>query len=140
TVQAQQHGRQLSGAGNVPEVVTGELVVGELLLPATFPEEIQGHVHGRLLRPFHEAGERFVEPEQDVGRLHLAAFAVRRLDLQRRVVVGQDDTYPETAFFFVQNVHAGPARSARKTMSEYSAIWAAVEGSISGAAEVSAAL
>ena len=46
------------------------------------------------------------EAQQHVGRLHLAALAVRRLDLQRGAVVGEDGADLEGAFLFVEDVHA----------------------------------
>ena len=122
------------------EIVTRELVVGKLLLLATFPEEVQIDIRSRFLCALHKAGERLVEPKKDVGCLHLAAFAVRRLHLQRSVVVGEDRADPEIAFLFVEDVHARQPRSASETTAEDSEIWTAVECSISRPAEVSAAL
>src|SRR6185295_16270117 len=75
---------------------------------AALPQKIGVDVRGNALRRVRKCIQpRLIEPQQHRRRLDLAALAVRRFDLQRRVVVGENDTDFEITFFFVENVHAG---------------------------------
>ena len=89
------------------EVFAGQRLERELLLPAALPQEIRVHRLGELVRLVHEVGEAgAVEAEQHGGGLYLGALAVRRLDLQRGIVVGEHGADLEAAFLFVKDVLA----------------------------------
>ena len=69
------------------------------------------------LRLGHERREpAALETDEHVGGLHLGALAVRRLDLQRGVVVGEHGADLEVAFLFVENVHCETRRAGTEGM------------------------
>ena len=110
-VQLEEDARRLDRCRRVAVVLGGEVGESELRLAARLPQEIDVDLRRRVLGPLEEVGDpRLAEPQQDVGALHLAALAVRRLDLQRSVVLREHGADLEGAVVLVQDVH-GRARS-----------------------------
>ena len=99
----EQRGR-LDRLRRAPVVLARQPLEAEFLLPAALPEKIRVDVRGEPAGVLHEAREAAaVEAEQHRGSLHLRALAVRRLDLQRSVVVGQDGADLEAALLLVED-------------------------------------
>ena len=107
-MQLERHPGRLERGGRVPEILARQRVVREFLAAAALPQKIDVDPAGNALRFRHETRERRrLESQQHRGRLHLGALAMRRLDLERGVVVGEDGADLEVTLFFIENVHRG---------------------------------
>ena len=99
------------------KVFAAERFEREFIRAATLPHEIDINLGGGALRGVHESSQRGLIKTQHHGtRLDLGTLAVRRLDLQRAVVVGQDGADLEAPVLFVKYIHMGngACRSLRK--------------------------
>jgi hypothetical protein len=87
-------------------VLPGQIREAELGLAADLPEEIGVDFLGQRTGAIEEGVETGVlEAQEDVRRLDLGPLAVRRLDVERGVVLGEHGADFEGAGLFVQDVH-----------------------------------
>ena len=109
-MQFHQDAGRLDGRRHASAILARQRFEAELLFPAAFPEEI-GVYPGRhrLCVGQQIRGTRLREAQQYSACLDLAAPAVRRLDLQRGVVIGEHRPDLEGAAFLVEYVRRGHA-------------------------------
>jgi len=89
-----------------------EVGEAELVVRRHFPEEIRVELLRELVRLGVQCRRRRLgEAQQDRRRLDLQALAGRGLDLQRRVVVGEDRAGLELAVVLEKDVHGIPLRA-----------------------------
>ena len=99
----------------VAEVFAAQLVEIEFVAAAAFPHEIDIDRVGAFLRRVHEGRQRgLVEAQQYRRSLDLGTLAVRRFNLQRAVVVGENGADLEAAVLFVKYIHGETASRRRE--------------------------
>ena len=107
-MQAQQQAGRLQRTRYMAEVFAAERFEREFIRAATLPHEIDINLGGGALRGVHERSQRGLIKTQHHGtRLDLGTLAVRRLDLQRAIVVGQDGADLKATVLFVKYIHMG---------------------------------
>ncbi len=121
-VQQQRDGRGLRGRRLAAVVLARELVEAELAVAARVPQERGVEFRRELLRLGQRvAGAGRGEAQQHVAGLDLQPLAGHRLDLQRRIVVGENGAGLQLAVVLEQDIHdnldlrggrgrSGPAR------------------------------
>ena len=121
-VQQQRDGRGLRGRRLAAVVLARELVEAELGVAARVPQERRVEFRRELLRLGQRvAGAGRGEAQQHVAGLDLQPLAGHRLDLQRRIVVGENGAGLQLAVVLEQDIHdnldlrggrgrSGPAR------------------------------
>ena len=116
-VEQERHGGGFVRRGRAAEVLAREVLEAELLAAAHLPQELRIERLGELLRIGDEAREPLaVEPQEDGGRLHLGALAVRGLDLERGAGVGEDGADAKVAVFLEQDLFQDLAHSTMSGM------------------------
>ena len=100
------NGGGFGGHRRMAVIVARELGESELVVRTDFPQEIRIELPGKVLRIGEKRRRRGIRvAQQDRGRLDLQALAGRGLDLQRRVVVGENRPGLELALVLEKDVH-----------------------------------
>ncbi|MCX7187657.1 MAG: hypothetical protein NTW24_00845 [Proteobacteria bacterium] len=105
-MQADQGACRLGGTGRVAEVLGAQFGEVKVVRRTAFPQEGHVNVCCDRLRLGHELGQPGLgKAQQHVGRLDLAALALRAFRLQRGDAVGEYRADLESAVVFVKDVH-----------------------------------
>jgi len=100
-MQGQQERRGLDRRGDVAEVIIGKIRKRKFAVTQTLPEKVMLDAPGQRFGLLEQGRRRrFAVAQQDARRLDLAALARGCLDLQRRVVVGNNGGRSESPVFF----------------------------------------
>ena len=114
-MQPQQQAGRLQRVWRVAEILATEFFKIEFVGPATLPHEVDINIVSAFLCSIHKGRQRgLVEAQQHGRRLDLGTLAMRRLDLQRAVVVGEDGADLEAAVLFVKYIHGDTASRRRE--------------------------
>ena len=89
------------------EVVVGKITKRKFAITRTLPEKVRFDTLRQRFGVAEQLARRWRRiAQKHVARLDLGALAGRRLNLQRRVVVGHDRARFKGAFFFKNDVHS----------------------------------
>ncbi len=115
SVQQHRYGGRLRWRGYAAVIRPRQVVEAEFGFIADFPEEIRVEfAREPLCLRQHFTGARARKAQQYAARLDLQALAGRSLDLQRRIVIGEDDAGLQLAVVLEQDIHGGCRNSGRK--------------------------
>ena len=108
-VQPEENSRRFDGRGLATDVIARERLEIELRHARALPQEVDIDFLCEAPRLCQQlARRRLLERKQHAARAHLAAPAMRALDLEGRWRLGEDRTCLELALLLVEHVHSVP--------------------------------